>query len=55
MFPFFGFRNLQKSSLHTKSAIEKMNRGQLTVEDLLDEEDLVNDLRSYTFSQLMTL
>lgn len=55
MFPFFGFRNLQKNQVATSKAMEKLNKGELTVEDVLDEEDLVNEMRSYTYSQLMNL
>ncbi len=55
MFPFFGFRNLQKSTVSVSKAIEKMNKNELTVEDLLDDDDLVSSLRSYTYSQLMNL
>jgi len=35
-------------------ATEKMKNNELTVEDVLDEEDLVNDLKSPSFSQLIS-
>ncbi len=35
-------------------AVEKMKNNQLLIEDVLDEEDLVNDLKSPSFSQLIS-
>lgn len=55
MFPFFGFRNFQKNTGNVTKAIEKMNKNELTIENVLDEEELVTELKSYTFSQLMNL
>ena len=53
MFPFFGFRNMYKNQATLTKAIEKMNKCELEVEDILDEEYLVNEMRVYTYSQLM--
>ncbi len=53
MFPFFGFRNFQKNTGTVTKAIEKMNKNELSIENVLDEEELVVELKSYTFSQLM--
>ena len=55
MFSFIGFRNLQKNQASISKAIEKMNKGELTVENILDENELVNEMRSYTYSQIMNL
>ena len=55
MFPFLGMRGAQKNMAKINAAIEKLNRNQLTIEDILDEEDLTNELRSLTYSQLMNM
>jgi hypothetical protein len=55
MFPFYGLRNIHRSQANTTKAIEKMNKGELKIENVLDEEELVNEMRSYTYSQLMNL
>lgn len=45
-----------KNSYQTiNRAVEKMNRGELTVEDILDDEDLVMDVKSNPSSQLAPL
>ncbi len=36
-------------------ATEKMNNGELKVEDVLDEDDLVNDIKTNPSSQLAPL
>ncbi len=55
MFPFLGMRSSIKNVSKINQALEKMNKKTLTIEDILDEEDLVNELRSLTFTQLMNL
>jgi hypothetical protein len=55
MFHFFGFRNSQRNQANASKALERMNKGQLTVEDVLNEDELINELRSFTYSQLMNL
>ena len=55
MFNFFGYRNMYKNNAQTISrAAEKMKNNLLLIEDILDEEDLVNDLKSPSFSQLIS-
>ena len=36
-------------------AVEKMNKGELTVEDLLDDDDLVMDIKTNPNCQLANL
>jgi hypothetical protein len=55
MFPFFGLRNIHRSQANTSKAIEKMSKGELKIEDVLDQEELINEMKSYTYSQLMNL
>ncbi len=46
---------MYKNNAQTISkAAEKMKNNQLLIEDVLDEEDLVNDLKSPSFSQLIS-
>ena len=46
---------MYKNNAQTISkACEKMKNNELKVEDILDEEDLVNDLKSPSFSQLIS-
>jgi hypothetical protein len=55
MFPFLGFRNVQKNLSKINNAVDKMHKNELKIEDILDDEDLVNDLKSLTYTQLMSL
>jgi hypothetical protein len=56
MFPFFSSMRPQRSNqAAVNRALEKYNRRELTVEDILDEDDLVLELKSYSYSQLMNL
>lgn len=56
MFPFFGFRQTQRmNQVSVSRAMEKFNNNTLTVEDILDDEDLISEMKSYTYSQLMNL
>ena len=55
MFAFIGLLNIQKKKTSISRAVEKMNKAELTVEDILDESELVNEMRSYTYSQIMNL
>lgn len=41
-----------KNSANVSKAVEKIKNNTLTVEEVLDEEDFVNDLKSPSFSQL---
>jgi hypothetical protein len=36
-------------------AVEKMNRGELTIEDILDDDELVLDVKTNSNSQLAPL
>ena len=44
MFPFLNMR--LKTTQVINSYIEKMNKNELTLEELLDEDDLVQDVKS---------
>jgi hypothetical protein len=55
MFPFLGFRSVQKNIAKINQAVDKMHKNELRVEDILDDEDLVNELKSLTYTQLMSL
>lgn len=56
MFPFHGMRQMIRTTqMSLNKALDKMNRNLLTVEDILDEDDLVAEMKSYTYSQLMNL
>lgn len=51
----YQYRQMYKNNAQTISrAVEKMKNNQLTIEDILDEEDLVNDLKSPSFSQIIS-
>ena len=54
MFPGYS-RQLYRPNQQTISkALDKWRKNELKVEDILDEEDLVNDLKSQSFSQLIS-
>jgi len=55
MFPFMGLRNSRLSQVIISKSLDKMNKNQLKVEDILVENDLIFELKSYTYSQLMNL
>jgi hypothetical protein len=55
MFPNYMNRTYYRPNQQLiRSAMEKFNKNELTVEFILDEEDLVNDLRSQSFSQIVS-
>jgi hypothetical protein len=55
MFPFIGLRQSRFNQATIYKALDKMNKNELKVEDILLEDDLVTELKSYTYSQLMNL
>ena len=55
MFPFMGLRQSRFNQATVYKAIDKLNKNQLKVEDILEEDDLINELKSFTYSQLMNL
>jgi hypothetical protein len=44
---------MAKNSLN--KAIDKMQKKELKIEEILDDEELVTELKSYSFCQLMNL
>lgn len=55
MFPFIGLRQSRFNQATVQKALEKLDTNELKVEDILEDDDLVSELRSYTYSQLMNL
>ena len=53
MFPGYSRQFYRPNQQAISRALEKSKRNELTAEDILDEEDLVNDLKSQSFSQLI--
>ena len=41
-----------KSNVNLNRAVEKMNKGELKIEDILDDEDIVLDIKTNPNSQL---
>jgi len=41
-----------KSNVNLNRAVEKMNKGELNIEDILDDEDIVLDIKTNPNSQL---
>jgi hypothetical protein len=54
MFPGYSRQFYRPNQQAISRALEKSKKNELTVEDILDEEDLVNDLKSQSFSQLIS-
>ena len=49
----YGLRNYRRVNQQLiNKALEKVDRGELTVEEILDEEEYVFDLKSTSYSQL---
>ena len=49
----YGMRNYRRVNQQLiNRALERIERNELTVEDILDEEEFVLDLKSTTYSQL---
>ena len=52
----YGFRNYRRVNQQIiNKALEKVDKGELTIEDILDEEEYVFDLKSSSYSQLSNL
>lgn len=54
MFPGYSRQFYRPNQQAISRALEKNRKNELAVEDILDEEDLVNDLKSQSFSQLIS-
>ena len=49
----YGFRNYRRvNQLLINKALEKIDKGELTIEEILDEDEYVLDLKSSSYSQL---
>jgi hypothetical protein len=49
----YGFRNYRRvSQMLINTALEKIEKGELTVEEILEEYEYVLDLKSSSYSQL---
>jgi len=52
MFPFSFYRN---NFVAVNKAVQKLEKNELTLEDILDEDDLVSDIKTNPQSQLASL
>ena len=52
MYHFTYMRSKAQNSLNVLKAVEKLQKNELTAEELLDDEELTNDLKNQSFSQL---
>ena len=55
MLPFLNMRLYRANFSNLSAHIEKMKKGELTLDNILEEDDIINDLKSNPNSQFLSL
>lgn len=55
MLPFLNMRLYGRNNLNLNKHIEKMKNNQLTIENILEEDDIIQDLKLNTNSQFLSM
>ena len=55
MLPFLNMRLYRANFTNLSAHIEKMKKGELTIENILEEDDIIQDLKSNPNSQFLSL